>query len=140
MTTVTRPVDRPTYRTGTAIAVSAALVALVGSLVNALIALGAVALGAPAEGGLQPMAYITFTVVAAIAGAVGWHIINRYARRPAQVMRWLVPAFLIVSFVPDIPVGLALGWLTAGALMLMHVATIVVAVVVYRRLLPLRAA
>tara|TARA_R100000365_G_C2744766_1_gene73547 strand:+ start:371 stop:475 length:105 start_codon:yes stop_codon:yes gene_type:complete len=29
-------------------------------------------LGAEATGGLQPMAYIAFTVIAAIAGAIGW--------------------------------------------------------------------
>jgi hypothetical protein len=54
-------------------------------------------------------------------------------------MRWLVPTFLVVSFIPDIAVGVAMGWLVAGALSLMHVATIVIAVLTYRRFMPLRS-
>lgn len=135
MTTVTKPA----YRAGAAIPLSAVIVAVAATLVNALIAFGAVSLGAEATGGLQPMSYIAFTVIAAIAGAVGWHLINRYAKRPGRVMRWLVPVFLVVSFIPDIVVGVSMGWLMAGALMLMHVATITIAVLSYRRFLPLRA-
>lgn len=132
-------ISRADYRARTAITISALVVAVAASAVNALIALGATALGAESTGGLQPIAYISFTVVAAIAGAVGWHIINRRAGRPAKVMRWLVPAFLAVSFIPDIAVGIAMGWLVAGALSLMHVATISIAVVAYRRFMPLRS-
>ncbi|WP_426185158.1 DUF6069 family protein [Microbacterium sp. TWP3-1-2b2] len=146
MTTITKP----DYRARTAIMLSATIVAIAAGIVNALIALGAVALGAEVAGGLQPVAYLTFTVIAAIAGAAGWHIINRYARRPANIinryarrpaniMRWLAPAFLAVSFIPDIAVGVTMGWLVAGSLMLMHVATISIAVVTYRRLMPLRS-
>ncbi|HWV50348.1 MAG TPA: DUF6069 family protein [Microbacterium sp.] len=135
MTTITRP----DYRARTAITISALIVAVAASIVNALIALGAVALGAEVAGGLQPVAYLSLTIIAAVAGAFGWHIINLRARRPATVMRWLVPAFLAVSFVPDIIVGVSMGWLVAGSLMLMHVATITIAVLVYRRLMPLRA-
>lgn len=54
-------------------------------------------------------------------------------------MRWLVPAFLVVSFVPDFLVSAAMGWLATGALMLMHVTTIAIAVPVYARIMPLRA-
>lgn len=135
MTTITKP----DYRARTAIMLSALIVTLAAGIVNALIALGAVALGAEVAGGLQPVAYLTFTVIAAIAGAAGWHMINRFTRRPASIMRWLVPAFLAVSFIPDIAVGVTMGWLAAGSLMLMHVATISIAVVIYRRLMPLRS-
>jgi len=135
MTTITKP----DYRARTAIMLSALIVALAAGIVNALIALGAVALGAEVAGGLQPVAYLAFTVIAAIAGAAGWHMINRFTRRPASIMRWLVPAFLAVSFIPDIAVGVTMGWLAAGSLMLMHVATISIAVVIYRRLMPLRS-
>lgn len=136
MTTVTAP----GYRAATAIPLSALIVAVAASAANALIALAATTLGAEAAGGLQPMSYLAFTVIAAIAGAVGWHLINRSARRPARVMRWLVPAFLLVSFSPDVAVGVSMGWLMASALMLMHVATITIAVLTYRRFLPLRTA
>lgn len=126
-----------TYRPLTTIGLSAGVVALAASVVNAVIALAAIGLGATAIGGLLPQAYITFTVIAAIAGAAGWHLINRYTRRPERVMNWLVPAFLVVSFLPDLGVGLAMGWLTAGALMVMHITTITIAVVTYRRFMPL---
>ena len=135
MTTITEP----GYRARTAIPLSALITAVVAVIVNALIALGAVALGAEVVGGLQPIAYVSFTVVAAIVGAFGWHIINRRAHHPAKVMRWLVPTFLVVSFIPDIAVGITMGWLVAGSLMLMHIATITVAVLIYRRFLPLRS-
>jgi len=127
------------YPVRTAITISALTTAVAACLVNALIALGAVTLGAEVAGGLQPVAYLSFTVIAAFAGAVGWHIINRRALQPANVMRWLVPTFLVVSVIPDIAVGVAMGWLTAGALALMHVATITIAVLAYRRLMPLRS-
>lgn len=42
------------------------------------------------------------------------------------------------AFLPDIVVGIGVGWLTAGALALMHVVTITIAVIVYSRMLPLR--
>lgn len=132
-------ISRADYQARTAIAISASVVALAASAVNALIALGATALGAEPTGGLQPIAYISFTIIAAFAGAVGWHIINRRASRPATVMQWLVPTFLVVSFIPDIVVGVAMGWLMAGALTLMHVATITIAVLTYRRFMPLRS-
>lgn len=134
MTTLTRPA----YRIGSALPLSAAIVAVAASTTNALIAFAAVGLGAQVIGGLQPAAFLTFTVIAAVAGAVGWHLINRLAHRPARVMRWLVPTFLVVSLLPDVAVGMAMGWLIAGPLMLMHVATITIAVLTYRRLMPLR--
>lgn len=56
-------------------------------------------------------------------------------------MRWLVPAFLAVSFIPDILVGASTGtsegWLYSGILMLMHVATVAIAILTYRRVMPL---
>lgn len=134
MTTVTPH----TYRPLTTIALSAGVVAVAASLVNALIAVAALGLGATLAGGLLPQAYITFTVIAAIAGAAGWHLINRHTRRPERIMIWLIPAFLVVSFIPDVGVGVTTGWLTAGALMVMHITTITIAVISYRMFMPLR--
>jgi hypothetical protein len=127
------------YQSRTAIPLAVLIVATAASLANALIALGATSAGAEATDGLEPGAYVTFTVVAAIAGALGWHAINRRARHPARVMRWLVPAFLIVSFIPDLGFVATMGWVFAAGLMLMHVATAAIAVTTYRRLMPLRA-
>lgn len=122
-------------------AMSILLVAVLGSIGNALVALGAVTLGVAADGmPLQPVAYITLTVVAAAAGAFGWRLIVTRAERPRAVLTWLVPATLVLSFVPDAALGIAGAWpwSLVGAAIAMHVVTIAVAVVVYRRLMPTR--
>ncbi len=132
---------QPEYRTLPAVLRSAAVVAVAAGIANALLALLGSAAGASDGVGLQPVAFVTLTVVAAVGGAVGWHLVNRFSARPSRVMRWLVPAFLVVSFVPDVLVGAsegtAAGWTYALVLMAMHVATIAIAVPVYRRFLPL---
>jgi hypothetical protein len=123
-----------------AVPLSIAIVAVLASAVNAVLALVGGAIGATGPG-LQPIAYLSLTVAAAIGGAVGWHLIDRFAKRPSRVMRWLVPSFLAVSFVPDILIGVTTGtgdgWLYAAVLMSMHVATITIAILTYRRLMPL---
>lgn len=129
-----------TYRPSTAIPLSIAIVAIAAGVVNAVLALIGTSLGANGPG-VQPLPYISLTVIAAIGGAIGWHLINRFAPHPGRVMRWLVPTLLAVSFVPDIAIGIATGtgdgWLYAGVLMLMHVATITIAILTYRRFMPL---
>ena len=129
-----------TYRPAAAVPLSVAIVAALASAVNALLALVGGAIGATGPG-LQPIAYLSLTVVAAIGGAVGWHLVNRFATSPSRVMRWLVPSFLAVSFLPDILIGVTTGtgdgWRYATVLMIMHVATITIAILTYRRLMPL---
>lgn len=129
-----------TYSPTVAVPLSIAIVAVLASAVNAVLALVGSAVGATGPG-LQPIAYLSLTVVAAVGGAVGWHLIDRFAKRPRRVMRWLVPSFLAVSFVPDILIGVTTGtgdgWLYAAVLMSMHVITITIAILTYRRLMPL---
>jgi hypothetical protein len=129
-----------TYRPTVTVLMSIAIVALLASAVNALLAIVGGAIGASGPG-LQPTAYLSLTIVAAIGGAVGWHLINRFAKHPGRMMTWLVPSFLALSFVPDILIGATTGtgagWLYATVLMLMHVATITVAILTYRRFMPL---
>jgi hypothetical protein len=129
-----------TYSPTVAVSLSIAIVAVLASAVNALLALVGSSTGASGAA-LQPIAYLSLTVVAAIGGAVGWHLVDRFAKRPSRVMRWLVPSFLAVSFVPDILIGVTTGtgdgWLYAAVLMIMHVATITIAILTYRRLMPL---
>lgn len=136
MTTTQAP---RSYRPAAAIPLAALVVATAGSGVNAGIALASGALGADSSlPGVQPIAFISLTTVAAIGGAIGWHLINRLATSPSRVMAWLVPAFLAVSFIPDILVGTVFGWPYALTLALMHLATIAIGVATYRRYLPLR--
>ena len=125
------------YRPSAAIPLSALIVSAAAGLVNAGIASAGRALGVDGSlPGIQPIAFLTLTIAAALAGAVGWHLVNRGARRPGRVLRWLVPTFLAVSFIPDVLMGVSFGWPYAFTLASMHVATIAIAVAVYWRLLP----
>lgn len=112
-------------------------------LVNASIA--AVARGPlDASDALQPLdppVFIMWTVLGVVIGAVGWRLIRNRAQQPTRLLRWLVPAVLVVSLLPDL-------WLyvsdsmpgTSGtavlALVAMHLATAAIAVTAYRRFLP----
>lgn len=139
---MTATTERP-RRPLTAVLLSIIIVVVGAGVANAVLAaIGlAAGLGSPSTIGLQPIAYVTLTVVAAIGGAVGWRIVSRAATRPSRVMRWLVPTVLVVSFVPDFLVGAtagtAGGWGYAAVLMAMHVATVIVAIATFRRLMPL---
>jgi hypothetical protein len=121
------------------------LFAVIGSvLADAVIALIARAAGAShAFQPLTPTAYIPLTVVGVLIGAIGWQVVRARAQAPADVLRWLVPAAVVVSFVPDIAVGAGHGepgtsWGAVAALMIMHVAVATVAASVFRRVMPLR--
>lgn len=121
---------------------SAALVAVLASIANAIVATIAVALGldATASHGLEAFSYVPLTVIGAVASAVGWHLVNRYTPRPDRVLRWLVPLALLLSWIPDLYVALDTGWPNAIALMMMHTITVVIAVLVYRWRMPLKRA
>lgn len=117
--------------------------ALVASnVVNAVIA--AIALAAGASDGFQPLqpgAYIFFTVVGVLIGAVGWALVRRRAGA-RRLLRTLVPVVVIVSFVPDLAMLVSdyqPGADVTGvvALLLMHVAVAAIAVPAYQRALPL---
>ncbi|GAB3917085.1 hypothetical protein GCM10011575_32630 [Microlunatus endophyticus] len=95
-------------------------------VINAGIGQAAQAIGvSPAFPYLTPQVYLPATAVMSLLAAVGWLIIWRLVQRPARVLRILVPALLVVSFVPDLLVALtaapgtndALGF---AALMTMH--------------------
>jgi len=117
---------------------------VVASIANAVIALVARAAGASAD--FQPLqlgAYVTFTVLGILLGAVGWAVIRRRSTNPRALLSWLVPTVLVVSFIPDLMMFVSdytPNANTAGiiGLLLMHVAVAAVAVATYRRALPLR--
>lgn len=132
-------------RTSPLLIVGGIAVAAVGAvLANTLIALLAHLLGASGE--FQPLTfgvYAFLTVVGVLAGAAGWAAVRRLSSRPAAVLRWLVPAVVVLSLVPDVLLLLApdaqpgTSVLAVVALMAMHVATAAVAVPVFRRVMPL---
>ncbi|BBC30105.1 uncharacterized protein SGFS_013990 [Streptomyces graminofaciens] len=126
-------------RRGPLVVVGGVLVAVVlSSLVNAVIAVLGRAVGAPDDfQPLDPGSYIFLTTVGVVAGAIGWGIVRKVSGNAEGVFRWLVPVVVVASFVPDFLLFDAGGVTGVVALLLMHVAVAVIAVTVYRRVLPL---
>ncbi|GAA2629490.1 DUF6069 family protein [Streptomyces vastus] len=111
---------------------------VVGSLADAVLALLALAVGAPDDfQPLMPGSYIFLTTVGVVAGAIGWAIIRKVSKGPEALLRWLVPTVVAVSFVPDFLLFGEGGAAGVVALLLMHVVVAVVAVVAYRKVMPL---
>jgi hypothetical protein len=122
------------------IAAAALLTAVATALVNTVIGIAAVAAGVPKTAQLTPGVDIMFSVVASVVGAFGWYIVVRRAADPTATLRRLVPTVLAISFIPDILLGIATAPATGIApvliLALMHIATITIAVLIYRRFIP----
>jgi len=94
---------------------------------------------------LHPATYIVLTVAGVLAGAAGWAAVRRWSRRPATVLRWLVPAVVAVSLTPDVVLLITdaqphTSVAGVAALMTMHVVTAAVAVPFFARTLPLPSA
>lgn len=119
----------------------AAAIAVAGAA-NAVIALVAVAAGAP--GTYAPLTlpvYLAFTVFGVLAGYLGWRVVRRVAAHPARVLRVLVPVALVLSWVPDVVLAIVQfipGTTVTGAIALglMHAVVVGVAVPVYARIAP----
>lgn len=135
--------DRTTAaRGGPVAAVVGVLAAIVAaSAVNAVLAVAARAIADKPDdfGPLDPGSYIFLTAVGVILGAVGWAVVRKASKRPAELLRKLVPAVVVVSFVPDFFLFGDGGEVGVAALLLMHVAVAAIAVPVYRRVIPLTA-
>ncbi|MGW3962381.1 hypothetical protein ACWED2_21355 [Amycolatopsis sp. NPDC005003] len=92
---------------------------LAAAAANTAIALGALALDDGGIGmGLSPASYLPATAAGLLLGTAGWFVI---AHRAPQALRVVVPAVLVLTWVPDLLL------FTAGAtaanvfgLMLMH--------------------
>ena len=111
---------------------------VVASLADAVLALLALAVGAPDDfQPLMPGSYIFLTTVGVVAGAIGWAIIRKVSKDPEALMRWLVPTVVALSFVPDFLLFGEGGVAGVVALLLMHVVVAVVAVFAYRKVMPL---
>lgn len=125
------------------IAAGVAAAIVVSVLADAVIALIAHAIGASDEfPPLQFGGFTFFTVIGVLAGLAGWAVIRSRSRRPAAVLRWLVPTVVAVSLVPDLlllPGDTFPGTsvLAVVSLMVMHVVVAAIAVTAFRRVLPL---
>ena len=145
MTTTTVPTAETTLRTKTSTVLAAGVLAAVVSLVGDTV-IAQVALAAGASDDFQPLtvgAYGFLTVIGVAAGLIGWLLVRR-RENAAATLRWLVPAVLVLSWVPDVMVGFSdragVSWGTVAALMAMHVVVTAVAVTVFSRLLPVSRA
>jgi len=138
--TLTRPTRTVSWKST---AVAAAIGAAGGLVINSVIAtLARTLFDIPSEfQQLTLPVYGFLTVVGAIAGAIGWHLVATRSRNAAGVLRVLVPTVLVLSLIPDVLLlvsGSQPGTTTAGvvALMLMHVGVAVAAVPAYRAFIP----
>ena len=147
MTTAPSTASTPTRATGAVSWKSTALAVGVGAVgglvINSLIAwAGRGLFDVPAT--FQPLTlpvYGFLTVVGALVGAVGWHLIAARARNATRLLGWLVPTVLVLSLVPDVMLLVSKsqpGTTTAGviALMLMHFGVAAAAMPAYRRFIP----
>jgi Family of unknown function (DUF6069) len=117
--------------------------AVVACALNIAIAALAHATGASEDfGPLTVGAYVPYTLYGIIAGTIGWAVIRWKAQHPAKVLRWLVPAVVALSYIPDLAMffvpDLAPGANTVGiiALLVMHTVVAVCAVFALRLALP----
>jgi hypothetical protein len=120
-----------------AVGVLAAIVA--ASAVNSVLAVIARAVADKPDdfGPLDPGSYIFLTAVGVILGAVGWGVVRRVSKEPVALLRRLVPAVVVLSFIPDFFLFGDGGVVGVIALLLMHVAVAAIAVPVYRSVIPL---
>ena len=114
---------------------------LLSSLVNALIAVLAHALGAPEDfRPLEPSSYVFLTALGVLAGSAGWALVRRFSPDPERLLRRLVPSVVVLSCVPDF-FQFGEGEVTGVvALLVMHVAVAAIAGPTYRRVMPLSSA
>jgi hypothetical protein len=117
---------------------------LVAILANSVIAIAARAAGASADfAPLLVFVYAPFTLVGFLAAYAGWRIVRRRARRPAAVLRVLVPVLTVLSFAPDAILAIT-GFIPGAsltaviALGLMHLVVVAIAVPICARLVPIR--
>ena len=138
--TLTRPTRTVSWKST---AVAAAIGAAGGLVINSVIAtLARTLFDIPSEfQQLTLPVYGFLTVVGAIAGAIGWHLVATRSRNAAGLLRVLVPTVLVLSLIPDVMLLVTEsqpGTTTAGvvALMLMHVGVAAAAVPAFRRFIP----
>jgi len=137
--TGTRP---PSDRTRLAVAGTLLAAVVIASLIDAVIAVIAHAAGASNE--FRPLmapAFIAFTLIGILAGAAGWALVRRRARHPKALLARLVPIVLGLSFLPDLAMLVSSYEPHANAagvvgLLAMHAGVAAVAVLAYRRALP----
>ncbi len=91
---------------------------------------------------LQLPVYGAFTAAGVIAGWIGWQMVRSRSTRPRGVLKILVPAAILLSFIPDVAL-LTLKFIpgtnasAVAALMVMHIVVVAFAVPGYLLAAPL---
>ena len=118
--------------------VAAVVVAALGTTVIAGIAHGAGV--SHSFSPLQPGAYVGLIVLGVLGGGIGWQLIRAKATEPARLLRTLVPVVLILSFIPDVAIGISgsdhATWGGVIALIAAHVVVAAAAVTSFATFLP----
>jgi len=142
MTTMTQPNVSVQRHSRRRIAMAALIAAAATGLVDAFIGIIALALGAKVTLTLSPGPDVAFAVIASIVGAFGWTFIARRFSNPRRVLQIVAPVVLLLSFIPDALFAAATvtttGWAPVAALLLMHIATISLALATYGTVIPIR--
>lgn len=131
-------------KTPVALPVAVATAVVIGDLASNVIA--RIAHGAGVTRTFAPLHFATYTTVivfGVIGGAIGWQLLRSRDTNPHRLLTRLVPLVLLLSFVPDVLIGVtkeATGTTWGGvlALMAMHIAVTGAAVSSYLRFLPVR--
>jgi len=144
MQTMTATSTPRRLKTITALPAAIAAAVVVGDLASVLIA--RIAHGAGVTPSFAPLHFATYTtliVLGVIGGAIGWQLVRTRATNPHRLLARLVPLVLLLSFVPDILIGITKAetgttWGGVLALMAMHVVVATAAVGSYLHFLPVR--
>jgi H+/Cl- antiporter ClcA len=146
MQTMTATSTPRRLKTIAAMPAAVAAAVLVGDLVSMVIA--RMAHGAGVSQSFAPLHFATYTsliVLGVIGGAVGWQLLRTRATYPRRLLARLVPLVLLLSFVPDVLMGITKAetgttWGGVLALMAMHIVVASAAVGSYLHFLPVRPA
>jgi hypothetical protein len=131
-------------RTSTPRAFALAVITAVvlATVVNTIVA--AIAHGAGASHKFPPLQFAAYTslgLLGILFAAIAWTVIRSKSSAPAQLLSKLVPAVIVVSFIPDILVGVNkseahTSWGAVIALMIMHLCVAAIAVASFTKFLP----
>ena len=143
MTAATIEQARPTAR----LLARAIGIASIGSaLATSVIAFVAQAAGVSDDfDPIAPSAYLTLAVIGVGLASLSWFAIARRTANPRTILTRLVPAVVLISFIPDLLLGVSQSepgttWGAVAWLMLMHLAVAAITVPTLARVIPVRDA
>jgi hypothetical protein len=145
MQTLTQTSTPRHLKTAAAVPAAIAAAVIIGDLASTAIA--AIAHHAGVADSFAPLNFATYTaliVLGVIGGAIGWQLVRNRATNPTRLLAQLVPLVLLLSFIPDILIGItkaetATTWGGVIALIAMHIVVATAAVASYLYWLPVHS-